>query len=79
MGPISEKEAKPDDKFVETSLTDPEKRSVLGQSVDYSGAVGKSSPEEIALVRKLDIRIMVSRCLLTMLFLVVLLFPILEG
>jgi len=30
----------------------------LGQDLDYSGAVGKSDPKEIALVRKLDFRIM---------------------
>ncbi|CAD0055873.1 unnamed protein product [Aureobasidium pullulans] len=30
----------------------------LGQDLDYSGAVSKSDPKEIALVRKLDFRIM---------------------
>lgn len=54
-----EVEAKPADHFVEMS-GDPEKDGVLRENADYSGAVKKSSPEEIALVRKLDIRIMVS-------------------
>ena len=44
--------------MVETSGGDLEKKGVLRDDVDYSGAAKKSSPEEIALVRKLDIRIM---------------------
>lgn len=34
------------------------KDTVLGEDFDYSGAVSKSDPKEIALVRKLDFRIM---------------------
>lgn len=34
------------------------KESVLVEEFDYSGAVSKSDPKEIALVRKLDFRIM---------------------
>jgi hypothetical protein len=52
-------ETKPGDSFVEMS-SDAEKHGVLRENADYSGAVKKSSPEEIALVRKLDFRIMVS-------------------
>ncbi|GKT56000.1 vitamin H transporter [Colletotrichum tofieldiae] len=50
-------ESKPNDNFVEMSTED-EKSGVLQPGADYSGAVAKSSPEEIALVRKLDLRIM---------------------
>ena len=50
-------ESKPEDNFVEMS-TDLEKEGVLRENVDYSGAATKTSPEEIALVRKLDFRIM---------------------
>lgn len=50
-------DSKPVDTFVEQG--DPEKDGVNRENADYSGAVKKSSPEEIALVRKLDIRIMV--------------------
>lgn len=50
----------PIDNFVEMSQGDPEKDGVHREGADYSGAVKKSSPEEIALVRKLDVRIMVS-------------------
>lgn len=50
----------PDDKVNTTShLEDPE--SLMKEpleDVDYSGAVAKSDPTEIALVRKLDMRIM---------------------
>jgi hypothetical protein len=35
-----------------------EKGGVLADNSDYSGAVKKTSPEEIRLVRKLDLRIM---------------------
>jgi hypothetical protein len=35
-----------------------EKGGVLAENGDYSGAVAKTSPEEIRLVRKLDFRIM---------------------
>jgi len=35
-----------------------EKNIESGAEADYSGAVKKTSPEEIKLVRKLDIRIM---------------------
>lgn len=51
---------KPIDNFVEMSQGDPEKDALRRENADYSGAVKKSSPEEIALVRKLDFRIMVS-------------------
>ncbi|GJC77325.1 hypothetical protein ColLi_00163 [Colletotrichum liriopes] len=50
-------ESKPNDNFVEMSTED-EKSGVLQPGADYSGAIAKSSPEEIALVRKLDLRIM---------------------
>ena len=49
---------KPVDNFVEMSQGDTEKNGVLREGADYSGAVKKTSPEEIALVRKLDLRIM---------------------
>ncbi|TEA22084.1 putative transporter [Colletotrichum sidae] len=51
-------ESKPNDNFVEVSNGEDEKGGVLDPGADYSGAVAKSSPEEIALVRKLDWRIM---------------------
>jgi hypothetical protein len=51
-------ERKPEDNFIEMSADPMEKGGVLGEEADYSGAVKKSSPEEIALVRKLDFRIM---------------------
>lgn len=47
---------KPADNLVETPTRDDEKGGREG--ADYSGAVAKSSPEEIQLVRKLDWRIM---------------------
>ncbi|KXH29066.1 vitamin H transporter [Colletotrichum simmondsii] len=50
-------ESKPNDNFVEMSTED-EKGGVLQPGADYSGAVAKTSAEEIALVRKLDFRIM---------------------
>ncbi|KAE9582554.1 Major facilitator-type transporter hxnP [Colletotrichum fructicola] len=50
-------ESKPHDNFVEVSGED-EKGGVLQAGGDYSGAVKKTSAEEIALVRKLDWRIM---------------------
>lgn len=50
-------ESKPDDNFIEVSGDD-EKGGVTQPGADYSGAVKKTSPEEIALVRKLDLRIM---------------------
>lgn len=52
-------ETKPHDNSIEMS-TNPHKEGILREQADYSGAVSKSSPEEIALVRKLDVRIMVS-------------------
>lgn len=53
-------ERKPDDNFIERSLTDPiKKEAMLGDpEADYSGAVKKTDPAEISLVRKLDYRIM---------------------
>lgn len=53
-------ERKPDDKFIERTLTDTiTKEGILGDpEADYSGAVKKTDPEEIRLVRKLDYRIM---------------------
>lgn len=52
-------EAKPHDNLVESSTNEAfEKEGVLRENADYSGAVKKTSPEEIALVRKLDYRIM---------------------
>lgn len=53
-------EPKPQDNFVEMSVTDPvEKGGVLRDpEADYSGAVKKTDPQEIRLVRKLDFRIM---------------------
>ncbi|KAK1708766.1 vitamin H transporter [Colletotrichum lupini] len=50
-------EPKPNENFVEMSTED-EKGGVLQLGADYSGAVAKTSAEEIALVRKLDFRIM---------------------
>jgi hypothetical protein len=44
-------------KYLETVETADEKH-VEREGADYSGAVKKTSPEEIALVRKLDFRIM---------------------
>lgn len=50
-------ERKPEDNFVEMSPV--EKGGVLGDAeADYSGAVKKTDPAEIRLVRKLDYRIM---------------------
>ncbi|RSL83608.1 hypothetical protein CEP52_016669 [Fusarium oligoseptatum] len=50
-------ERKPEDNFVEMSPI--EKGGVLGDAeADYSGAVKKTDPAEIRLVRKLDFRIM---------------------
>ncbi|CRK22954.1 hypothetical protein BN1708_013559 [Verticillium longisporum] len=50
---------KPIDNFVEASIMkgDPED-GLAREGADYSGAVKKTSPEEIALVRKLDWHIM---------------------
>lgn len=53
---VDDIEAKPNDNFVEMSV-DGEKDGVL-RNGDYSGAVEKTSAEEIRLVRKLDMRIM---------------------
>jgi hypothetical protein len=51
-------EQKPHDNFVESS-TDPVEKVIKGdEAADYSGAVRKTDPEEIRLVRKLDLRIM---------------------
>lgn len=50
-------ESKPDDNFIEVSGDD-EKGNIPQPGADYSGAVKKTSAEEIALVRKLDLRIM---------------------
>lgn len=51
-------EQKPHDNFVESS-TDPVGKVIKGdEAADYSGAVRKTDPEEIRLVRKLDLRIM---------------------
>ncbi|KAJ0331707.1 hypothetical protein COL5a_002374 [Colletotrichum fioriniae] len=58
-------ESKPNDNFVEMSTED-EKGGVLQPGADYSGAVAKTSAEEIALVRKLDFRIMPTLCYLLM-------------
>lgn len=49
-------EGKPADNLVETPTRDGEKG--VRDGADYSGAVAKTSPEEIKLVRKLDWRIM---------------------
>lgn len=54
-------ESKPHDNFVEVSGED-EKGGVIQAGGDYSGAVKKTSAEEIALVRKLDWRIMPTLC-----------------
>ncbi|RBQ74931.1 hypothetical protein FVER53590_13854 [Fusarium verticillioides] len=53
-------EQKPEDNFVEMSVADgAEKPGVLiDPEADYSGAVKKTDPAEIRLVRKLDFRIM---------------------
>lgn len=53
-------EQKPEDNFVEMSVADGvEKPGVLvDPEADYSGAVKKTDPAEIRLVRKLDFRIM---------------------
>lgn len=50
-------ESKPDEKFIEVS-NDNEKGSDPQPGSDYSGAVKKTSAEEISLVRKLDLRVM---------------------
>lgn len=55
--PQHDLESKPDDNFIEVSGDD-EKGSGPQPGADYSGAVKKTSAEEIALVRKLDMRIM---------------------
>lgn len=55
--PQHDLESKPDDNFIEVSGDD-EKGGLPQPGADYSGAVKKTSPEEIALVRKLDMRIM---------------------
>jgi hypothetical protein len=53
-----EKETDVDDHVEAASFN--EKKDVAAlEKGDYSGAVAKSDPAEIALVRKLDIRIMV--------------------
>jgi hypothetical protein len=49
-------EDKPIDNFVETATMD--EKDVAVQGGDYSGAVKKTSEEEIRLVKKLDWRIM---------------------
>jgi len=46
---------KPSEIHVEDSITENHK---LEDGGDYSGAVAKTDPKEIALVKKLDIRIM---------------------
>ena len=52
-------EPKPRDSFVEVAVDETgEKKAAARDGADYSGAVEKSSPEEIRLVRKLDLRIM---------------------
>ena len=51
-------ERKPETSFVEMTADPMEKGGVLGEEADYSGAVKKTDPEEIRLVRKLDYRIM---------------------
>ncbi|KAK7732593.1 hypothetical protein SLS63_004848 [Diaporthe eres] len=55
--PQHDLESKPDENFIEVSGDD-EKGGGPQPGADYSGAVKKTSPEEIALVRKLDMRIM---------------------
>ncbi|KAJ0114087.1 vitamin h transporter [Diaporthe amygdali] len=55
--PQHDLESKPNDTFVEVSGDD-EKGGVVQPGADYSGAIAKTSAEEIALVRKLDLRIM---------------------
>lgn len=55
--PQHDLESKPDENFIEVSGDD-EKGRVAEPGADYSGAVKKTSAEEIALVRKLDLRIM---------------------
>jgi hypothetical protein len=49
-------EDKPADSFVEMAAMD--EKDAVAQGGDYSGAVKKTSEEEIRLVRKLDWRIM---------------------
>ncbi|KAM0323837.1 hypothetical protein ACHAQA_008415 [Verticillium albo-atrum] len=51
-------ETKPSDDFVEKSGDSSETEKGLREGADYSGAVKKTSAEEIALVRKLDWHIM---------------------
>ena len=53
-------EPKPDVNMIETAKADAlcAEKGVLGAELDYSGAVKKTSQEEIRLVRKLDYRIM---------------------
>ncbi|OAQ95017.1 MFS transporter [Purpureocillium lilacinum] len=53
-------EPKPDVNMIETAKADSlcAEKGVLGAELDYSGAVKKTSQEEIRLVRKLDYRIM---------------------
>lgn len=55
--PQHDLESKPVENFIEVSGDD-EKGGVAQPGADYSGAVSKTSAEEIALVRKLDLRIM---------------------
>lgn len=55
--PQHDLESKPNDNFIEVSGDD-EKSGLPRPGADYSGAVAKTSAEEIALVRKLDLRIM---------------------
>ena len=51
-------EGKPADNLVEMPTRDAGDEKGVRDGADYSGAVAKSSPEEIKLVRKLDWRIM---------------------
>lgn len=51
-------EAKPNDDLVETPTVESGDLKGVREGADYSGAVQKTSPEEIKLVRKLDLRIM---------------------
>ena len=66
MGSDTEKpqETHPDGNIKADVLHDDNVKKDFGQvQGDYSGAVAKSDPAEIALVRKLDFRIMVRRLL----------------
>lgn len=56
--PRPDTEAKPNDELFETPTVESGELKGVREGADYSGAVKKTSPEEIKLVRKLDWRIM---------------------